>query len=159
GKMADVADLVQVKQIIGGYLQRERTDPSPKLTVEIYDRKMDRVSSSWNFSVKEADSVNLYNQIVYTLATYLDLSLQNVVGTKSAEAHALYISAYTLGLENNTENNNRAIQQLRAALQIDPSFAEAHATLARLLVTRYDWNISNDRTLVDEAVTHAQRAK
>jgi TolB-like protein/DNA-binding winged helix-turn-helix (wHTH) protein len=50
--------------------------------------------------------------------------------TRSFEAYALYLNALSLWRERGTEAHRRAVDLLRAAIGLDPSFGRAHSLLA-----------------------------
>ena len=55
--------------------------------------------------------------------------------TRSFEAYALYLNALSLWRERSAEAHRRAVDLLRAAIELDPSFAAAHSLLGNVYWT------------------------
>jgi len=129
--------------------------------VEVINTNQNRQLWSRTFEMAVVDQQSRVRQIVsqVTAAVQQRLKVKTTsVPTQDDKAYELYVKGLVREEDITNVNNNDAIADLEAAVRLDPGFAQAHAALAEAYATRFYWNFSNDRHLVDEAEASAREA-
>lgn len=161
----DAARLLHVAHVLEGSVQRSgsrvrvnvqliRADTDEHLWAEIYDRNVE-------------DLFDLQTEIAREIARKIHgrLALPSMPAserpTASAEAYELYLRAISRE-ENDTSLGlvppDEPLRLLEQAVAIDPSFALAHAAIARYAAWGARWAIYMDATRMDGYVTRALEA-
>jgi tetratricopeptide (TPR) repeat protein len=155
---SDIAKELHVGTVVEGSFSH--ASDQLKLDVNIVDTNKDRYLWSEGFQSLFAEFRDLIERMVPKIAEALRFTAPKLtIGTQNSKAYTLFIHALALGLELNAENNSAAIDALKSALELDPQFAEAHATLAEAYVNHFWWNLSNDTAWLKQATAEARKAQ
>ena len=79
-------------------------------------------------------------------------------GTDNAEAYELYLRGHFLIQSTNTEEIYQGLNELRAAIELDPEYALPHADIADALSQMISYGVVYDEQLILEAQTAAYTA-
>ena len=148
-----------VTQLVDGSVRVDGT--KVRVTAELIDATTQQTLWSNQYDRELADVLAVQSDVALQVASALRASLspseQQRLGarvTGSAEAYDAYLKAQTTGIFDRAKDL-AAIDLLRRALALDPSFAEARASLAFRLVTMgYYAEASN----VDRGIAEAEAA-
>lgn len=168
GERLAVANLVEgsVRKIGSAmriYVRLSRAATDEQIWSESYTRELKDIFSV-QMELAQTIVEQLRNQLAADPATRSQLHAQVEAaargGTKSSEAHELFLQGKYNANQFSAENALRAISKFRQAVQVDPSFARAWAGLANALTVDGAYGVS-DRPLAeifDEARAAAKRA-
>jgi len=119
------------------------TDSGTQATAQLFNTVNNQVVWEEQFQTSGEDPQALGPDIVHrvmaSLGTMIDgeAPLSRLVPmTNNAEAHALYLEAQSHIWRGRGRNVIRAVPLLQTVVELDPSFAEAHAVLAGLYLTQ-----------------------
>ncbi len=105
----------------GGHLWAERYDGSFKDIFALQDRVTARIVDALSLKLTAQDRSNL-----------------EAAGTTNAEAHDAYLQGLSFYLRKTPDDNARAVEPLKRALELDPGYKRAHATLAKVYLRGID---------------------
>jgi adenylate cyclase len=119
------------------------TDDDTRATAQLFNAVNNEVVWEEQFQTSRDNPVALGPDIVHrvmvSLGTMTDdeVNLSRLVPmTGNADAHALYLKAQSHIWRSRGRNVIKAVPLLQTAVELDPSFAEAHAVLANLYLTQ-----------------------
>lgn len=120
---------------------------------ETYDRKLEDV-----FAIQDEISA----AIVDALGEHLGITAETVPAKTRAvdtSVYSLYLEAKALARTRNTENDLKALEMLKAVLEVEPGYAPAHATLAAVYFSlgESDTDLTNAQ-LTTRAERHLETA-
>jgi non-specific serine/threonine protein kinase len=110
------------------------------------------------------DVLGLQSQIALSIADALNISLLSSERAALSDARPVDPEVYDLYLRAanykvyNFETNQAAIDDLKRAIELDPTFAPAYARLAAAMVIQFRWFGERALGAVSEARIHAERA-
>jgi TolB-like protein/class 3 adenylate cyclase/Tfp pilus assembly protein PilF len=130
-----IATELGVKFILEGSVRR--LNKEVRVVIQLIDAEKDKHLWSTTFNKAYTDIFQIQSDIAENIAQYLKISLtENEKGklvnipTKSIEAYDLFLQARKLASTRRKEKNEMAITLFRQALQFDPEYADALASLA-----------------------------
>lgn len=162
--LKSVADALGVRYVLEGSVRRSGDDirinaklidaeTGAHLWVERYDRHIQDI-----FAVQDDVTRNIVTALALTLT---DEEKKRVARryTHSIEAYDLFLRGQSLYARSNEEDNARARQLYLRAIEIDPTFARAHAAvaLAHTEDFRHGWG-ADPTTSIKQAVARARQA-
>ncbi|MGD9588516.1 MAG: tetratricopeptide repeat protein [Pyrinomonadaceae bacterium] len=125
-----------------------------KLSLELVDAKTGDVIWSELYDRKRADLVRLQNEIAEDVLNKLKVKLSRndqqklaKVETNDSEAYELYLKGRYFWNKRTDEDTIKAIEQFKAAADIDPNFALAYAGLADCYVLGMGTELSTEDRL------------
>ena len=175
-KLEEVAKELKVGTVVEGRIWHSGDDL--RVNVDIIDARENRQLWSDSFDSPISDKLNLVNRMVPPVLGAMKslVADQNAVttaaaassgkppsqtpqfGTNNPQAYDLYLRGVSLQHPITEQNNASAVQVLEKAVDLDPNFARAQATLAQTYFTRYWWHFSSDALWLDKAEGAAERA-
>jgi adenylate cyclase len=108
-----------------------------------------------------AMQANIATNVAGVLETRLSVREQSRLGrvpTRSGEAYAHYLAAVAAEHSASPEGSERALAELRRAVEIDPAFGLAWATLGYTLAVAPTWQPDRTAEFQDEALSAGLRA-
>jgi adenylate cyclase len=79
-------------------------------------------------------------------------------GTQSLPAYDEYLKGLFCSRKRTREDLSQAVEHLRAAINLDPEFAQAHSTLAWTLRLQYALGFHRNQRVIEDTRMHAERA-
>lgn len=166
----EIASRLNVNYIVEGSVRSSGN--RIRITAQLIDARNDNHLWSENYDRELTDIFAIQDDISQQIADALKVeliggSVGSVAPTSNMEAYALYLQGHqlflnrgTLGVENNIDNIERAIDLLNQAVELDPGFADAWADLATsyiVMPSYYDPEYSSARVvpLATEAANKA----
>jgi TolB-like protein/tetratricopeptide (TPR) repeat protein len=158
--IATIARVLNVANILEGSVRKSgnhirittqliRAATGVHLWSDTYDREMEDV-----FKVQD----EIATAVVGALKVHLlpDQRIGGTQTTQNVEAYNQYLLGRDFGLRSGAENQRRAIKAYRAAIALDPNYAEAYANLAAAQFALAD--TQGDRAPLEEAMATAEKA-
>lgn len=135
------------------------------LSLELLDADTENVIWSDKYDRSRSDLVTLQSQIAKDLSSKLKAKLSPAVEAKVTRAAATNAEAYQLYLQGRYQLNLRtvdsfrkAVEFFRAAIERDPSYAQAYAGLAEAYAIFPIWSVARPKDAMPQAKAAAQRA-
>lgn len=138
GKAADANTIgkeLNVQAILNGRVV-QRGDQLT-LTLELVDARSENVIWSEQYNRKQTDLISLQSEIAHDVSQKLKATLSGADEQKLAknytenpEAYRLYLQGRFYWNKRSEENLRKAVEQFKAAAEIDPNYALAYAGLA-----------------------------
>jgi TolB-like protein len=160
--VAEIARTLNVKSVLEGSVRKEGN--RVRITAQLINAADGFHLWSQTFDRELTDIFAIQEEISRSIASALQLRLAaGDSASLSREQHDL--SAYDLYLQARFFWNHRTERSLRQArslleraIQIDPTFARAHAALADVYAVWNDYSTTPDPKAIDESLRAAQRA-
>jgi TolB-like protein/class 3 adenylate cyclase/Tfp pilus assembly protein PilF len=157
--LAEVAQQLDVAHVLEGSVRKSgnqvritaqliRASDSTHLWSATYDRTMEDI-----FVIQDEIASKVVAQLKFTL-----LGAPPTVETADLAAYALFLQARQVGAQATPNSLEQSIVLIKQALEIDPEYAIAWATLADFYMLRRfmgGWDHGEIRTLAREAANHA----
>jgi adenylate cyclase len=166
GRASDVREIgrvLRVGSVVEGSVRR--ADDRIRVTAQLIDANEGFHLWSESFDRRLEDVFALQSEIARCIVQALKVSLTPAEvermdrgGTASPRAYELFLRARQLVREHSDTSIMQAADVARLAVQADPQFALAHATLADALSAAMSWNVASARHCRDEALAAAERA-
>ena len=160
----EIARRLSVRTLVEGSIRRE--SDHQRVAVRVVDGQSGRVSWSRSFDFEMSSAFQIETDVAREVARHLTQagSLQQpaTAGTSSAAAYEKYLRGrYAFQRRRDASSLAEAIQAFETAVQIDSSFAAAHAGLAAALAMLPTYNetadlLSSIHRAADEADTAAR---
>jgi TolB-like protein/Tfp pilus assembly protein PilF len=132
---AEIAQTLKVAWLLRGSLKT--VENGIQMTAQLLNAVTDEVVWEDQFQALQQNPATLGPDIGRRIAVSLGVIDSDGVGlpqllpvTNNAEAHAIYFEALSHIWRGRQRNAIKAVPLLQSAVELDPSFAEAHATLA-----------------------------
>ena len=130
-----IGDELGVKFILEGSVRK--MNKNVRVVVQLIDAEKDKHLWSITFDKAYTDIFEIQSGIAERIARYLKISLTETekgqlvtIPTKSIEAYDLYLKARKLTSTRRLEENEMAVTLFHQALELDPEYADALASLA-----------------------------
>jgi eukaryotic-like serine/threonine-protein kinase len=134
--IADISRELNVNTVLGGSVMR--VGEQVRITVQLVDPVDDRTIWSNSFERDIRDILGLQREVAQAVAREIRIKLspheQATLASARAvnpEAHDLYLRGLYHLARRAEQNRDQALNYLRSAIEKDPTFAPAHAALAR----------------------------
>lgn len=135
------------------------------LSLELTDAQTENVIWSEQYNRRQADLVSLQGEIARDVSSKLKTKLSGAdeqkltrTYTANAEAFGHYLRGRFYWNKRNAENIRKAIEQFKAAVEMDPGFALAYSGLADCYVVSPNYTGTTARTALPQARSYATRA-
>jgi TolB-like protein len=156
--LPDIAKALRVAHVLEGSVRKSGN--TLRITVQLI--RADSGYHVWSESFDRTlnDVFKIQDEIAAAVVRALKVSLmapalpQSAI-TTNAEAYALYLQARALGRSSGEGDYLAAIEELRRAVALDPTFATAWAQMAQIFVADIGWH---DNPALQDPCVHAQAA-
>jgi len=132
--ISQIADELRVNLVLAGSVRKAGN--RVRITAELIDASNDTQLWSDIFERELNDVFAIQEEIGKAIGRTLEIRLADsrgnaisIAGTNNVEAHNAYLKGRYLLHERGNENVRRAIENFQQATELDPDFAEAHASL------------------------------
>jgi TolB-like protein/lipoprotein NlpI len=136
-----------------------------KLSLELVNTQTQDVIWSEQYDRKQSDLISLQSEIAKDVSSKLKLKLSGAdeakvtkTSTASPEAYQAYLKGRYYWNRRTAENLKKAIEQFKAATDLDPNYALAFAGLADCYVVLHEYAGTPTSETVPQAKTYAERA-
>ncbi|HEX8678688.1 MAG TPA: tetratricopeptide repeat protein [Chthoniobacterales bacterium] len=154
--MREIGRALGVNTILEGSVRR--VENRIKLVVQLIDTRTDEHLWAQDYERELFDVFEIQSALAQEIAGQLKAKLSpdekqrvEMKPTQNNEAHMLFVRARTLATGSDTEERKKAIPLFEQAIELDPSFALAHAQLS--------WLESWIYFSIDPTPTHLERAR
>ena len=131
-----IAGELGVATLVTGSIQRSVSGEVVRITVQLIDGKTDKLLWSDNFQREMADVFDVQAEIAQTIASSLKIKLTeleknrlNKRPTENLTAYDYYLKGRSYYYRYQKEDNEKAIEQFKMAIALDPQYALAWAGL------------------------------
>ncbi|QQP93208.1 tetratricopeptide repeat protein (plasmid) [Skermanella sp. TT6] len=151
---AELAQRINVQYVVDGCIRRQKG--RLRMTVQLVDALSNQVVWSDQFDENMHDVFIVQQTLTSRLVSKLPIRIEQAEQSKAFRVHSERLEAYHCYLRGNfllyqygRASNEEAKTFFRKAMDLDPSFARAHATLSRAFHFdwRYGWCTDPDQAL------------
>ena len=161
----DIAKLLDVKYVLEGSVRK--ADDQLRITAQLIDGTSDKHIWSETYDRKLEAIFELQDEIAGAIVTQVNQLIGNNgqaiqtsmnFSTSNLSAYDLYLKAENLEGEESIERNWKIISLLEQAVQLDPGFVDAWASLSIAYWTQSSWLNTDETELVADLLEKAEKS-
>jgi len=160
--LPEIARQLNVDHIVEGSVRKAGN--RIRVTVQLIEVRSDSHLWAESYDREVADALEIQREIAEKIAAAFKLEFASGArvaqgaGTQNAEAWQLYLRGNQLWQARNEPGIRQSIGLLGRAIELDPEFAQAHASLASAHLVSFFWYAHPDNASLAEAERWAQSA-
>ena len=160
--LPEIAQQLNVDHIVEGSVRKAGN--RIRVTIQLIEVRTDSHLWAETYDRELSDVLEIQREIAEKIAAALRLKFTSGArvaqgaGTRNPEAWQLYLRGHQLWQARSEESIRQGIGLLSRAIELDPGFAEAHASLAGAYLISFSWYSIQDAAALDRAREAAGRA-